>query len=104
MPVAEDIDYAVSGSKIFFIESNVDDFDNIKDKEIPLYSIDTATDEITAVNFDVPEKKPYFVTLMSLSNGDLAFQYCPNGKYDPLNFISYVLPINEVNAVIGAGQ
>ncbi len=101
---AEDIDYAVSGSKIFFIESNVDDSGNIKDKEIPLYSIDTATGEIIAVNFEVPEKKPYFIRLMSLSNGDLAFQYCPDGEYDQLNFISYVLPINEVNAVIGAGQ
>ncbi|MDE7230442.1 MAG: hypothetical protein K2N56_08185, partial [Oscillospiraceae bacterium] len=100
--VAGKIHYAVSGSKIFFIERNVDDSGNIKDKEIPLYSIDTETDEITAVNFEVPEEKPYFNTLMSLSNGDLVFEYCPGGQYDPLNFISYVLPIGRVNELIGA--
>ncbi len=102
--LAEGIHYAISGSRIFFIESNVDSSGNIKDKEIPLYSIDIETDVITAVNFDVPEENPRFYRFSALSNGDLMFQYCPNGEYDPLNFINYVLPIKKVNALIDVNK
>lgn len=99
--IAEGIHYAISGQNIFFIESNVDSStDTIKDEEIPLYSIDTLTDKIVAVNFDVPIERPYFVSLSALSNGDLLFKYCPNGTYDPMNYTNYVLPIDKVNVII----
>lgn len=97
--------YAVSDSMIFFIESNVDSStDTIKEKDIPLYSIDVASDEVSAVDFEVPLKQPYFISLKALSNGDLAFRYCKNGVYDPTNYVQYVLPINEVNALIKADR
>lgn len=99
--IAEGIHYAISGQNIFFIESNVDSStDTIKDEEIPLYSIDTLTDKIVAVNFDVPIESPYFVSLSTLSNGDLLFKYCSNGTYDPMNYTNYVLPIDKVNSLI----
>lgn len=100
--IAEGIHYAISGQNIFFIGSNVDSStDTIKDEEIPLYSIDTLTDEIVAVNFDVRIERPYFVSLSTLSNGDLLFKYCSNGRYDPMNYTNYVLPIDKVNSLIG---
>lgn len=103
--IAEGIHYAISGQNIFFIESNVDSStDTIKDEEIPLYSIDTLTDKIVAVNFDVPIECPYFVSLSTLSNGDLLFKYCSNGTYDPMNYTNYVLPIDKVNSLISGSE
>lgn len=103
--IAKGSHYAISGQNIFFIESNVDSStDTIRNEEIPLYSIDTLTDKIVAVNFDIPIERPYFVGLSALSNGDLLFKYCSNGTYDPMNYTNYVLPIDKVNSLISLSK
>ncbi len=83
---------------IFFIESNVKDDDTLKEKECPLYAIEVESGKIIAANFPIPLKKPYFVGMRSLSNGDLLVTYCEK-EYDPLKQIQFLLPCDKLHAL-----
>lgn len=83
---------------IFFIESNVNDDDTLKEKECPLYAIEVDSGKIKAANFPIPLENPYFVGLQALSNGDLLATYCES-KYDPLKQIQFLLPRDKVHTL-----
>lgn len=85
-----------SSTYIFFIESNVNDDDTLKEKESPLYAIDVESGRIKAANFPVPLENPYFVGLQALSNGDLLATYC-EGKYDVLKQKQFLLPKEKLH-------
>lgn len=70
---------------VFFIEKNVDDNDKIKNKDCPLYVINTQSKKISTIKISVPLENPYFVSFQMVSDGDLLVTYCENGSYDPLN-------------------
>ena len=89
---------AQSSTYIFFIESNVNDDDTLKEKECPLYAIEVESGKIIAANFPIPLKKPYFVGMRSLSNGDLLVTYCEK-EYDPLKQIQFLLPCDKLHAL-----
>lgn len=81
---------------IFFIESNVNDDDTLKEKECPLYAIEVDSGKIKAVSFPIPLENPYFVGLQALSNGDLLATYC-EGKYDVLKQKQFLLPKEKLH-------
>jgi len=96
--------YAISDNYIFFIESNVNGDDTIREDASPLYAIETESGKIKAVDFPVPLDNPYFVNFQALSNGDLLATYC-EGEYDPLKQVQFLLPGEKVKAMFaGAGQ
>ncbi len=81
---------------IFFIESNVNDDDTLKEKECPLYAIEVDSGKIKAANFPIPLENPYFVGLQALSNGDLLATYCES-KYDVLKQKQFLLPKEKLH-------
>ena len=85
------VQYAVVGKYILFIENNVDvNTGEIKTGDYPIYIIDSNSDVIKAANFQVPIYNPYFNEMISLSNNKLLLSYCEN-TYDPLKVHQFLI-------------
>ena len=91
------VQYAVVGKYILFIENNVDvNTGEIKTGDYPIYIIDSNSDVIKAANFQVPIYNPYFNEMISLSNNKLLLSYCEN-TYDPLKVHQFLIDYNNID-------
>jgi len=90
--------FVVSGSRIFFMESNLDFNAVRKEHDIALFSVCTASGELHAANFPVPLDELYFRNFQALSNGDLLISY-ETGSFDLLSRVQFVLARDEIHAL-----
>lgn len=87
-----DVQYAVSGDKIYYIESTVDqNTGEVVKTDCPLYEIDTQNGFMREIVFENPLDKPYFYEVKALDNGEVILTYCPDGTYDPLKMYQYAV-------------
>lgn len=86
------VQYAVSGDKIYYIESTVDrNTDEVVKTDCPLYEIDTRNGNKREIIFKNQIEKPYFVSITALQNGEIILTYCPDGIYDPMKTYQYTV-------------
>ena len=86
------VQYAVSGDKIYYIESTVDrNTDEVVKTDCPLYEIDTRNGNKREIIFENQIEKPYFVSITALQNGEIILTYCPDGIYDPMKMYQYTV-------------
>lgn len=97
--IDEQVQYTAFDKYIFFIESNVDVY-TAKTKEIdcPLYIIDTSTDSVKAINFEVPIEKPYFYSISVISNNSVILSYCDK-DYNPLEIHQFLIESKTVESI-----
>jgi hypothetical protein len=89
--------FDVSGNNeyLYFIESNVNYDATLKQKECPLFVLNTLTGEIKALIINVSIDSPYFVSFDRLSSGELLFVYCEK-IYDPMKMKHFISSEEEL--------
>ncbi len=86
------VQYSVAEDRIYFIESNVDVYTGeLKAGDFPLYCLDTGADELRSYDVKLPLEQPYFVGIKALTGGDVLLSYCPNGYYDPMDTVQFLI-------------
>ncbi len=85
---------------LYFIEKNINDDDTLKNKECPLYILDTASGKLNAVYLSIPLEKPYFVNLDVLSTDEILLVYCEE-KHNPMGLNSFIINTSELLEFIG---
>lgn len=97
------LSYAVSENNdipyIFFMEKNVNEDATIKEKECPLYVLNTNTGEVVYFKIQTSLEKPYFNYLRILSNGDMLISYCES-QYDPMQMKKFILKKEKMNQLL----
>ena len=97
------LSYAVSQKNtvpyIFFMEKNVNEDATIKEKDCPLYALNTNTGELVCFKIQIPLEKPYFNYLRILSNGDMLISYCES-QYDPVQMKKFILKKNKLDQLL----
>ena len=97
------LSYAVSQKNtvpyIFFMEKNVNEDATIKEKDCPLYALNTNTGELVCFKIQIPLEKSYFNYLRILSNGDMLISYCES-QYDPVQMKKFILKKNKLDQLL----
>lgn len=84
---------------IIFMESTVNDDATIKDKECPLYIINTKTDKTVSFSIQTMLEKPYSTDMRLVADGDLVFSFC-EGVYDPLLNKKFILTKEKLQQLL----
>ncbi len=96
--------YAVSDNYICYMQSNIDSSTDevIQTENFSFYIIDTQTQMIYEIAFELPTSEPYFVDLISLSSGEFVLKYCVNGVYDPSQILNFIVDISVIDEMISS--
>ncbi len=84
---------------IILMESTVNDDATIKDKECPLYIINTKTDNIVSFPIQTSLEKPYSTDMRLMADGDLILSFCES-VYDPLQNKKFILTSEKLQQLL----